>query len=102
MFPVAFINNRFLKWLLQLMLLVEASGVVNACWPLSWALDAVCGLEKDPFGADDSIKIPAQNIIDRKKSMGIPATKGLSPYDINQPEREFHIEYKCEHKVSYI
>lgn len=34
--------------------------------------------------------------------MGIPATKGLSPFDINQPEREFHLDYKYAHKVSYI
>merc|ERR1711907_721828 len=30
-FPVQFINNRLLNWLLRLMLLIEFSGVVNAC-----------------------------------------------------------------------
>merc|ERR1711907_596723 len=99
-FPVQFINNRLLNWLLRLMLLIEFSGVVNACWPLAWALDAVCKIEKDPFDGDEQAKTDAQNILDRKKSMGIPSTKGLSPFDLHQPEQEFHIDYT--YKVSYI
>lgn len=99
-FPIQFINNSLLTWLLQLMLLIEASGIVNACWPLAWALDALFKIEKDPFDLDETVNTPAQNILDRKKSMGIPTTKGVSPYDLNQPEREFHLEYT--YKVSYI
>jgi hypothetical protein len=48
-FPVSFINNRPLNWLLRIMLFTESTGVVNACWPLSWALNWISGLQKDPF-----------------------------------------------------
>lgn len=91
-FPIQFINNRLLTWLLQLMLFIEATGVVNACWPLAWALDAIFNIQEDPFDANNDVDTPAHNILDRKKSMGIPVTDGVSPYDLNQPEAEFHVD----------
>jgi hypothetical protein len=47
-FPIGFINNRFLNLLLRAMLLVEASGIVNACYPLAWGLDKQFMARKDP------------------------------------------------------
>jgi hypothetical protein len=99
-FPVACINNHIMHILLRMMLFVEFSGIVNACWPLTWALDAICGLPLDPFDGDETVKTPAQGIIDRKKSMGIPMQKGVGPFDLNQPESEYHVDYT--YKVSYI
>jgi hypothetical protein len=89
-----------MHFLLRLMLFIEFSGIVNSCWVLTWALDAVTGLPKDPFDGDEAVQTPAQGIIDRKKSMGIPMQKGVGPFDLNQPESEYHIEYT--YKVSYI
>ena len=53
-FPIAFINNHFLYYILKVVLFIGASGVGNACWPLSWLLSWSFGLKKDPFD-DDSI-----------------------------------------------
>ena len=89
-----------MNWLLRIMLLTEASGIVNACWPITWAWDRMMGLGPDPFDGDENANTPAQNVMDRKKSMGIPVTKGVSPYDLHQPEQEYHVEYT--YKVSYI
>jgi len=47
-FPVSLINNYFMYFLLQAMLLTEASGLPNACWPLMWFLDKVFRLGPDP------------------------------------------------------
>jgi hypothetical protein len=58
-FPVGFINNRVLKWLLQIMLMVEASGLVNACWPVAWFLDEKLQLKKSPFEAENEDKVAA-------------------------------------------
>jgi hypothetical protein len=99
-FPVLFINNYIMNFLLKIALAVEFTGAFNACWPMAWGLDAIFCLCKDPFEDDDSVKTPAQNVLDRKRSMGIPTTKGVHPYDLNQPEQEFHVEYT--YKVSYI
>ena len=82
------------------MLLTEASGIVNSCWPIAWAVNAMAGLRKDPFDGDEDVDTPAQNILDRKKSMGIPTTKGVSAFDLHQPEQEYHVEYT--YKVNYI
>jgi len=97
-FPIALINNHLMNWLLRIMLLIEASGIVNSCWPLSWGVDAALGLKRDPF--DEREDTTAAGILERKKSMGIPASKGVSPFDLHQPEREYHMEYT--YKVSYI
>jgi len=91
-FPIAFINNHFLYYILKVMLFIEASGVVNACWPLSWLLSWSFSLQKDPFDDDSGSQAtsPAtgaaggllvgggginhglnQNILDRKKSLGL-------------------------------
>jgi len=48
-FPISFINNHFLFFLQQAMLLVEASGVINAVWPLMWGFVAITGMKPDPF-----------------------------------------------------
>lgn len=99
-FPIALINNRVLNWLLQIMLLTEASGIVNSCWPIAWAVDSLAGLRKDPFDGDSDVKTASQNIKDRKASMGIPSTKGVGPFDLHQPEQEFHMDYT--YKVGYL
>merc|ERR1712096_475607 len=98
-FPVLFINNYVINGLLRVALVVEATGIVNSCWPLAWFFDALFGLRNDPFDGDAEVKTPAQNVVDRKKSMGIPMQKGVSPYDLHQPESEYHMEYT--YKVSY-
>merc|ERR1712196_674112 len=71
-FPIAFINNAILYLLLRVMLLIEASGIVNACWPLSYGLEALLRVPEDPFASDDNVKTHAKNIVDRKRSMGLP------------------------------
>merc|ERR1712043_63617 len=58
-FPVSLINNCFMYFLLQAMLLTEASGLPNACWPCMWFLNWAFGLvpdtqlviENDPYAA---------------------------------------------------
>jgi hypothetical protein len=55
-FPVGFINNVFLKWLLQIMLIVEASGLVNACWPVAWWLNKKLDMKKSTFEESQSAK----------------------------------------------
>merc|ERR1719164_327723 len=47
-FPVSLINNYFMYFLLQAMLLTEASGLPNACYPVMWFLNWVFGLKPDP------------------------------------------------------
>jgi len=47
-FPVAVINNHFMYWLLNLMLFIEAFGIINACWPLCYAIDRAYGMVPDP------------------------------------------------------
>lgn len=47
-FPVAVINNHFMLWTLRLTLLIEFAGIVNGCWPLTWLLETVFGMEPDP------------------------------------------------------
>jgi hypothetical protein len=47
-FPVLFIDNYVMYVILRVSLLVEKTGVCNACWPLSWALDLGLGLQEDP------------------------------------------------------
>merc|ERR1712167_433676 len=48
-FPIRLINNWIMYFLLQAMLLTEASGFVNACYPIMWFMDWLFGMEKDPF-----------------------------------------------------
>merc|ERR1719231_1885729 len=52
-FPIGFINNHFLYWLLKVMLFIESTGIAAACWPLSWFMSWACGLKKDPFDVDE-------------------------------------------------
>jgi len=47
-FPVAVINNHFMYWLLNLMLFIEAFGIINACWPLCYAIDRMYDMVPDP------------------------------------------------------
>jgi hypothetical protein len=52
-------------------------------------------METDPFDLDGSVKTPAQNILDRKESMGIPIAtnaegKPVGPFDLDQPNSEFN------------
>merc|ERR1712230_15458 len=48
-FPIRLINNWVMYFLLQAMLLTEASGFVNSCYPIMWGMDWLFGMEKDPF-----------------------------------------------------
>ena len=90
-FPAAFINNHLMYYLLRIMLLVEQSGIVNACWPLAWTLDKLFAIPKDPdYATADKPSVP-KGIIDRKKSLGLPVVDGAEPLSIYQPEREFHV-----------
>jgi hypothetical protein len=89
-FPVSMINNSFIYIILHIMLLIEALGIVNSCWVMTWLFDWMTGLPKDPFDGDEEADTPAQNIIHRKKSMGIPQQKGVGPFDLHQPESEYY------------
>lgn len=95
-FPISFINNHFINWLLKIMLFVEFLGVVNACWPLTWFLNWIWQMKPDPITSEDT---PANQILDRKRSMGIPVAKGTKPFDLSQPEQEYHVDYTL--KVDY-
>jgi len=102
-FPVKFINNYFLYFFLQLLLLIETSGIVNSCWPLASAVDKLIGMPKDPFEGDVEQTTMNQQMIDRKKSLGIPVAKGVTPFDLTQGSDATDspaIEYT--YKVSYI
>jgi hypothetical protein len=88
LFPAAFINNSFLIWILHIMLAIEASGVVNACWPLSWGMSTLFGLKPDPIDGGATLD---QQILERKKSMGIPIEvdadgKPIGPFDLDAPD----------------
>jgi hypothetical protein len=91
-YPASFINNRVLNVLLRIMLMFELSGIVNSCWPLAWAFNAIARLEKDPF------KSLAENALDRKESMGVPM-KVRSESDLHQ--REF-VNHEKVFKVSLV
>jgi len=93
-FPIGFCNNHILYWLLRIMLLIEASGIVNACWPLAWLLDKTFQIPPDP---DYTSQVSA-GIIDRKRSMGMPLTDGVDPLSLYQPEQEFHVTYTYQFK----
>jgi hypothetical protein len=80
LFPIGFINNRFMNWMLRVMLFTEASGLVNACWPLAWGLDWLLSIPADPNfdagkGKDDD-KTPAGHFMDRMQSMEIALPEG--------------------------
>jgi hypothetical protein len=80
LFPIGFINNRFMNWMLHVMLWVEASGIVNACWPLAWGVDWLLSIPEDPDfdagkGKDDD-KTPAGHFMDRMQSMEIALPEG--------------------------
>merc|ERR1712226_995870 len=47
-FPVGLINNTFMYIMLQAMLLTEASGLPNACYPLMWFISWVFDMKPDP------------------------------------------------------
>ena len=71
-FPVSFINNRILNWLLRVMLCVEASGVCNACYPIMWFMNFALNMKEDP--EDDDLVTLAEDVMQRKMSSGIPLT----------------------------
>lgn len=68
LFPASFINNPVIIWILRFMLLIEASGVVNACWPLSWAMSRLGALAPDP------VQNVEDEVLERKRSMGLAVT----------------------------
>merc|ERR1712083_586689 len=69
-FPTAVINNYFMYWILQLMLAIEAVGIVNACWPLAYFLERVYDLQPDPVmvkrGATVKKQDPELQLTERK------------------------------------
>jgi len=103
-FPIGFIDNYLMTILLYIMMAIEASGIVNACWPLSWAIEYVGNMEADPFDDDENVKSIEQNILDRKKSMGlaVPKTEGgaSGTTAVSDGDKEYQVEYS--YKVSYI
>jgi len=48
-FPIRLINNTIMWLLLHAMLITEASGFVNACYPIMWFMDWAFGMEEDPL-----------------------------------------------------
>merc|ERR1711943_150967 len=48
-FPIRLINNTVMWLLLHAMLLTEASGFVNACYPIMWFMDWAFSMEEDPL-----------------------------------------------------
>jgi len=54
LFPIRLINNTVMFLLLKAMLFTEASGFVNSCYPIMWAMDWLFDMEPDPFHGDDS------------------------------------------------
>merc|ERR1711935_677363 len=87
LFPVAFINNRMMNWFLRVLLFTEFTGIVNACWPLSWALDSMLGLEEPDFEADGNYTPLGSDLMNRQKSMGLPIdNNAMSIYqDVENP-----------------
>jgi len=70
LFPVSLINNVFMYFILKAMLLTEASGVANSCYPLMWALGWIFSMDKDPeyrmtaqVAADGSVKRTGANVL---------------------------------------
>merc|ERR1712076_294634 len=62
-FPVSLINNHVMYFLLQAMLLTEASGLPNACYPIMWFLNWVFGLEKAPDFKMEQTNFGSQSVI---------------------------------------
>jgi len=48
LFPIAVINNVWMYWLLNIMLFVEACGIINACWPLAYVFEKVFEMKPEP------------------------------------------------------
>jgi hypothetical protein len=80
LFPIGFINNRFMNWMLRVMLFTEASGLVNACWPLAWGLDWLLSIPADPdfdAGNTKGNKVTAGGqYLDRLESMEMALPAG--------------------------
>lgn len=74
-------------------------GAFNSCWVLAWILDRGLKLQHDPFHGAENVKSPAQVVIDRKESIGIPSPKGVSPFELFHPELD---DPKYTFEVSYI
>jgi hypothetical protein len=78
-FPVSLINNYFMYFLLQAMLLTEASGLPNACWPCLWFLNWVFRLgpdpeltiENDPFAASTGFTGVTENAKKEESGMDV-------------------------------
>lgn len=91
LFPVAFINNRFLNWFLRVLLFTEFTGIVNSCWPLAWALDSALNLKEPDFEADGNYTPLGSSLMDRQKSLELPvsSSNAMSIYnDLAKPEVE--------------
>lgn len=82
------------------MLFIESTGIASACCPMAWFFDSMLNLVPDPFQEEDVPETLQQQMLDRKISMGIPVTAGTSPFDLHQPEQEYHVEYT--YRVSFI
>jgi hypothetical protein len=101
-FPIGFINNRFLNLLLRAMLLVEASGIVNACYPLAWGLDSALKLRKDP--SNEVNDVPTEGVggvaIAQFHQSGVSVVPGRAPPALHHPEQQYDAEFN--YRVSFI
>merc|ERR1711959_872648 len=60
-FPIRLINNWVMYFLLQAMLFTEASGFVNACYPIMWFMDWAFGMVKDPWQGENGAQTTPNN-----------------------------------------
>merc|ERR1711981_494346 len=74
-FPIRLINNTVMWLLLHAMLITEASGFVNACYPIMWFMDRMFAMKEDPlhFEAPANASEPPANA---KASDPVPTTVG--------------------------
>merc|ERR1712167_174370 len=74
-FPIRLINNWIMYFLLQAMLITEASGFVNACYPIMWFMDRMFAMKEDPlhFEAPANASEPPANA---KASDPVPTAAG--------------------------
>merc|ERR1712050_135821 len=96
-FPVSLINNYFTYFLLQAMLLTEASGLPNACWPCMWFLNWAFGLGPDPELIIENDPYAAST----QKSTEQPDTEnGIEQPDSEKSTKQADREFKVDVDVS--
>ena len=66
-------NNTVMWLLLHAMLLTEASGFVNACYPIMWLMDWAFNMEEDPL----HFQKPGAKAAEASDNAGAPAPEAL-------------------------